>query len=219
MSAGETSSGRGCEYVEYLKERYRENSAWLIEHRDWARRFAIAGRVLDAGSGFGHLAMACLETGAQVIGVERDWALVVEAAAVTGFQQSVCGDVTRLPFGESQFDWVLSNQVIEHLNDPLEFLRETARVLRPGGRLFLTTPNRRSHFATRRPTHLWAAIRGRAKSDPTHVHEFVPSELMELLESAGFVVVHREAVGRLSRRAWTRFFAGGVLLVARLPAP
>jgi SAM-dependent methyltransferase len=47
----------------------------------------------------------------------------------------------RLPFEEASFDYVLCSEAIEHLPDQLAMLRECARVLRPGGKLFLTTPN------------------------------------------------------------------------------
>jgi SAM-dependent methyltransferase len=46
-----------------------------------------------------------------------------------------------LPFADESFDMVVSMDVVEHVPDPLPWLRETARVLRPNGVLFLTTPN------------------------------------------------------------------------------
>ena len=47
----------------------------------------------------------------------------------------------RLPFDDASFDYLLNSEAIEHLPDQLGMLRECARVLRPRGRLFLTTPN------------------------------------------------------------------------------
>jgi ubiquinone/menaquinone biosynthesis C-methylase UbiE len=46
-------------------------------------------------------------------------------------------DLTRLPFGDEQFDAVVCGWVLEHLPDPRPGLRELARVLRPGGKLLL----------------------------------------------------------------------------------
>ncbi|MGC4065845.1 MAG: class I SAM-dependent methyltransferase [Polyangiaceae bacterium] len=46
-----------------------------------------------------------------------------------------------LPFADAQFDVVVSMDVIEHVPDPLPWLKDAVRVLRPGGTLFLTTPN------------------------------------------------------------------------------
>jgi SAM-dependent methyltransferase len=47
----------------------------------------------------------------------------------------------KLPFADSFFDYLVSIEGIEHTENPFRFLRECARVLRPSGKLFLTTPN------------------------------------------------------------------------------
>jgi SAM-dependent methyltransferase len=52
----------------------------------------------------------------------------------------VHGDALALPFRDGAFDTVLSNQVLEHVPEPLRLMREAARVLKPGGILLLTTP-------------------------------------------------------------------------------
>jgi len=61
----------------------------------------------------------------------------------------ICADANRaLPFRDAAFDYVLSREGIEHLEDQMGFLRNCARVLRPGGTLVLTTPNM-MHLAAR----------------------------------------------------------------------
>lgn len=47
----------------------------------------------------------------------------------------------QLPYSDASFDTVVSMEVIEHVTQPLTWLREALRVLKPGGQLFLTTPN------------------------------------------------------------------------------
>jgi SAM-dependent methyltransferase len=49
-------------------------------------------------------------------------------------------DGKTFPFGDQEFDAVLCNQVLEHVFNPDEFLREIHRVLKPGGKLLLTVP-------------------------------------------------------------------------------
>jgi SAM-dependent methyltransferase len=73
---------------------------------------------------------------------------------------------------------VASLQVVEHLWDQGRFLRECRRVLRPGGELTLSTPNRLT-FSPGRDTPL----------NPFHTRELSAAELADLLVEAGFVDV------------------------------
>jgi SAM-dependent methyltransferase len=52
----------------------------------------------------------------------------------------VVGDALRLPFADGAFDLVISQESVEHVPDPFQAVREMARVLRPGGRLYLQAP-------------------------------------------------------------------------------
>jgi len=149
------------------------------------------------------------------VGVDRDPAILAAGRREVGPFRAVCGDALLLPFRSGGFDWALCNQVVEHVETPAALLLEARRVLRPKGRLLLTTPNRRAHLATRRPRRFVEALLGRARSDPTHVREFTPREIAALLRETGFVLEHREAVGRNAKVPFLRPFAGGVLLVAR----
>ncbi len=55
-------------------------------------------------------------------------------------------DSEELPFHSSSFDLVISNHVIEHVNDQHRHLAEIHRVLKPGGLVYMATPNKRSPF-------------------------------------------------------------------------
>lgn len=61
--------------------------------------------------------------------------------------QAVIADGCRLPFPGGHFDLVVSDYTLEHIGNPLEFLAETARVLKPGGSFFFRTPNQYHYTA------------------------------------------------------------------------
>jgi SAM-dependent methyltransferase len=90
----------------------------------------------------------------------------------------VLADLHSLPFRDGVADAVLATQTLEHLRDPRRFLAEAARVLRPGGRLFLTAPQGfREHQA---PHDYW---------------RFTRYSLRMLAEEAGFAEVEVEVLG------------------------
>src|SRR5215472_13711009 len=97
-------------------------------------------------------------------------------------------DGMTLPFGVATFDLVVLVEVIEHVSDKSRLLREIARVLRPGGRLFLTTPNPDS-AALQIEQRMWRVLRRVFRRRQWHKDEFVSHDaLIELLEDAGFHV-------------------------------
>ena len=98
-------------------------------------------------------------------------------------------ELTTLPFDENSFDMVLFCEVLEHLTvDPLHAMHELKRVLKPGGRLILTTPN------AARMENVSAFIEGRNIYDPyskygaygRHNREYTRHELIQLLNHCGF---------------------------------
>ncbi|RLA42803.1 MAG: hypothetical protein DRR06_13625 [Gammaproteobacteria bacterium] len=92
-------------------------------------------RVLDVGTGTGEIAS---ELGRQCEVVSVD---PIDNRGVKKGYQYVCA-ATHLPFVEGSFDIAISNHVIEHLHDAENHLEELARVVRPGGLVYLATPNR-----------------------------------------------------------------------------
>lgn len=143
------------------------------EHRAryrFACQFAVGGkRVLDVASGAGFGLQMLRAAGAQVVGLDYDAQSLAEVRARAGWADLVRGDATRLPFGDATFDVVASFETLEHVPDATGMVRELRRVLKGGGRLILSTPNR--EFG---PLELHA-------NNPFHVQEFSGPELRELL--------------------------------------
>lgn len=99
--------------------------------------------VLEVGCGFGqHLAVAA-ERVDRVAGVDLSLAfLVLARKRLNGRGVLLAAEAERLPFRDGSFAALIAADVIEHLADPLEAIREMGRVLDRGAPLFLSTPNR-----------------------------------------------------------------------------
>lgn len=74
---------------------------------------------------------------ATVVGIDLD----VETVLATQDQYTLVGDALRLPFRDNEFDAVVAGELLEHVWDGLVLLRELGRVSRPGGAVYVTTPN------------------------------------------------------------------------------
>jgi SAM-dependent methyltransferase len=129
------------EYDYALFEYYR--SAKVIAFLQRAG-VTVAGRVLDAGCGGGGMPLSLAEEATFVVGIDpapRFQAAGVSLARERGLRNLTFAqaDGMRLPFRAAAFDLVLSHAVIEHVADAPRYLSECARVLAPGGHVYLST--------------------------------------------------------------------------------
>ncbi len=112
----------------------------LIEEE---REFEPGEAVLEVGCGFGQYVAAALERADHVAALDLSLAfLVLTRKRLGGQGLLVAAAAERLPFPDHSFAGVIAADVIEHLAEPAEALREIGRVLRPEAPLFLSTPNR-----------------------------------------------------------------------------
>lgn len=148
----------------------------LFGYLDLAARLGRGTRVLDVACGEGYGAAVLAERGSVAIALDLERGLLAESARRYPAARFVAGDGLRLPFGDQAFDAVGALQVIEHL--PAEaterFVAEIARVLRPDGFAYVTTPN-----VDRLPRT------AHKEFNPHHLRDFTPAELRAALE-AGF---------------------------------
>ncbi len=134
----------------------------IVRNRTIAREVASrrpldGARALDVGCQLGALPVALSELGALVTGVDVDDALLDGArlrAGCYGARATFArAEAEALPFADASFDVVTFVDVIEHVRDPRRAVRELARVLRPGGLLYLFGPNRLSPANLRADPH------------------------------------------------------------------
>ena len=149
--------------------------------------------ILEAGCGLGAWVVALSARGYDIAGIDND-ATVIQRLQETrpGLKVST-GEVLHLPYADGTLGAVISLGVLEHFENGCEAaLRETLRVLRPGGLLFFTVPTDnlfRKVFA--HPLRdLWLLWRKR-KGDSIHFAEyrFTPKEVEVLLRKYGFTPV------------------------------
>jgi 2-polyprenyl-3-methyl-5-hydroxy-6-metoxy-1,4-benzoquinol methylase len=171
-----------------------------IDHLQWLQRDAGVDfrgrRFLDLGCGSGYLCAEAARAGAvKSVGVD----LLPPGVATQGWEYQRVdldgGDWHRQldPNGEG-FDVVSAFDILEHVTSPAHFVAACKELLRPNGRLIVTTPNTSSWERWLRPQH-WSGA-----TDPQHKILFCRYSLMFLLERSGFAVMSlRAPVRKLDR--------------------
>jgi 2-polyprenyl-3-methyl-5-hydroxy-6-metoxy-1,4-benzoquinol methylase len=162
-------------------------------HRYMLARHLCRGKdVLDIACGEGYGTALLGQAASTVIGVEVAEDAVAHAIANYA-RANLCfrrGDARRIPLDDGSVDVVVSFETIEHIDEQETFLAEVRRVLRPGGKLIVSTPDRDSYSPADQP------------ANPYHVMELTREEFVRLLNR------HFRHVSML----WQRTLAGSALL-------
>lgn len=164
-------------------------------------------RLLEIGCGAGNLLLQATVAGSYPVALDLSMQALtfvrsrLEEAqsapeAPNGFA-CIQGVGESLPFGDNLFDCTLLSEVVEHLEAPQISIREAVRVLCPGGRLLVTTPNYRSFW----PVMEWAVDRlnmAPKMAGEQHISRFHPSSLKKMLIESGLSLEYAGSIYTLS---------------------
>ena len=157
-----------------------EENYWFRRHEAAYELLAprCAGRtVLEAGCGEGYGADLLSRRAFTVLALDYDAHTLAHVRRRYPHLGATVANLASLPVRSASVQVVVNLQVIEHLWDQGQFLRECHRVLAPGGELLVSTPNRIT-FSPGRDTPL----------NPFHTRELAADELADLLRTSGFEV-------------------------------
>ncbi|HEX7665577.1 MAG TPA: class I SAM-dependent methyltransferase, partial [Polyangiaceae bacterium] len=176
-------------------------------------RSRVKGRILDAGSGSGSWLRLLLDHCPGVTHV-TSVDLVDSGASKIRNVDFHLRDLSRdsLPAEAASTDWVFAIEVLEHLANPRAFLGEVRRILKPGGRFFITTPNNDS--LTSRLSLLfrgyYPAFCDHDYKGSGHITPILKIDLERMADEAGFSRVEFAFPldGRIPKSdvPWQRFF-------------
>ena len=153
---------------------FRRSARLIKRHKD-------RGRLLDIGTGFGFFLAEMKGRGWEVEGVEISKRAIEYAGQVLKVTVHP-GPLEDIAFPENGFDVVTAFYLIEHLPDPVAFLGQCYRILKPGGLLLLRYP----HTTPIKNVLHDLGIRNRLYDLPAHLSDFSPGTIQTCLERAGF---------------------------------
>ena len=150
----------------------------------WNERFpkyVKNGKALDIGCGNGTFLSFLKYYGWDVSGVELNPKAAEVAQNHLGVEIFV-GELEDASFEENSFDFIMLSHVVEHIPEPLEFLKLVFSLLKKGGTIYAEVPNYES-FSQKYSQQCWYAW-----ETPRHLLMFSPKTITELFEKAGFTV-------------------------------
>ncbi len=143
-------------------------------------------RVLDVGSGYSMFFLSQVDWRFAVTCLDMDEAAIKKMSIEAPKFNWVVGDAENLPFNDGEFDAVFAGEIIEHLPDPQSGILEWLRVLKPGGILILTTPNKARLINRINKEH--------TPVNPEHLSELSYAELNHLFRKNGLRIIKRRGI-------------------------
>jgi len=155
----------------YTKTKEKNRQLYAEQFAKWVfkRFFKKTGKLLDLGCGKGYFLNAFKKLGFSVKGVDLE--------SINKNIKKVDLEKGKLPFSNNSFDFVICIDLIEHINNPDNLMKETRRVLKPSGLFVIYTPN-------------WNIFFKNFYDDYTHVKPYTPLGLSRMLTRYEFKIIH-----------------------------
>lgn len=174
---------------EWFGEDYQpETSFWVALFETWnnhktlsrlAQASPTGRRLLEIGVGTGSFLSAARARGYEVMGCDLSAPICARVHRAYGIGMHN-GPLTAL-VGESRFDIIVMNHVLEHVHQPIEFLKDVRRLLAPGGVVHIAVPN----------IACWEArLSGWTSFEPYHLTYFSPQTLGRAVSASGIAIDH-----------------------------
>lgn len=155
---------------------------YSLRAKSWSKLCGKPGTVLEIGCGDGVMLDTLRRLGWRVVGVERTAKMAWFACHKLGLPVFAGGTEAIVP--KPHFDLIILFQVLEHISDPLNVLKQCATLLKPGGVLLVGMPNLDSWQALYSGPH-WFHL-----DVPRHLFHFSPKSLENVLEMADLMLAH-----------------------------
>jgi SAM-dependent methyltransferase len=172
----------GCEYgYSDYEQAWRDARRLLLARLDRLQHLAPRRVMLEIGCAAGYFLREARSRGWQVFGIELSPMMRKRCAQLVGCP--MFNSLSEATASALRFDCVAMFEVIEHLADPLRFMREVRAAMTPRAMLALSTPNFNAPEALRNPfSYHWF-------SPPAHISYFTPTTLRHCVEQAGFEAI------------------------------
>lgn len=186
----------------------REVTYWGIRHVLETIGLRADETAVEIGSGLGYLTAALNRSGIPTIGIDVS-AVAVQKAAERYGPYFVCGDLESYAVAHAgEYAVAIATEVIEHIEDVYPFLESGLKLLKPGGRLLVTTPNREAWT----PEVVWEG-----EAPPVHLWWFSRGSFRAIADRLGCEVDFADASGSPHARSWRLRHVPGSPRAVKMP--